>query len=195
MAYWINVLMVIVATLSCGICLRNDKWAVTSKQSVWRQRDRMAGVVSGESVRRVLERDTGSKSGYKTHAQDCVVTRVGGNPLNRHYGAWYLCDGFSSRPFSCISVGSGSDSTFEHDFARKSLDSLIHVFDPTINHARFHDCSQKNVKILGLNSQKHDDQIKLRELGLSATPKAVSFFKSRNAKISSLSEVEVRGYH
>lgn len=155
----------------------------------------MAGVVSGEGVRRFLERDTGNTSGYKIHAQDCVVTRVGGNPLNEHYGAWYLCEGFSSRPFTLISVGSGCDSTFEHDFARKSPDSMIHVFDPTINHARFHDCSQKSVDILGLNSQKRDNQIKFWELGLSAAPKVVSFFKSRNAKISSLSEVEVRGYH
>lgn len=79
----------------------------------------------------------------------CKPIRVGGNPENAWYGAWWLCEETLHRSgLTLISFGSGCDSTFEWDFMWQSSSPECHVFDPTITPDRFWMCSNNSKKII-----------------------------------------------
>ena len=122
----------------------------------------------------------------------CTVEKLGGNPRNNMYGAWYVCADLIAAPTTLISVGSGCDSTFEQAFLARYPGSAVHIFDPTISNARFQSCANSSAAATG-QTVPHAG-LTFWRVGLSNETKMVAFNKSPDPRIGSQSEVALPKY-
>ena len=128
----------------------------------------------------------------RAKALHCTVQRLGGNPRNNMYGAWYICANLIQAPVTLISVGSGCDSTFEQAFLSQHPGSVVHVLDPTITHARFQQCANSSATEAGHAVELA--ALTFWRVGLSNETRMVAFNKSPDPRIGSQSEVQLAGY-
>lgn len=133
----------------------------------------------------------------------CTPVRVGGNPSNAYYGAWWICEEEARTDGKqlLLSFGSGCDSTFEWDFASRFPGAEVHVFDPTIDEDKFLTCSDSSLDIVTGQQNETKPTITKKDradfwpIGLSDVSRVAHFFKSENPKIQSRTELDkVKGY-
>lgn len=123
----------------------------------------------------------------------CTVDKIGGNPNNDMYGAWYVCANMIQAPATLISVGSGCDSSFEQAFLEAFPGSIVHVLDPTITHHRFVQCAKSSSDI-ATHHPNLVSEMNFWRVGLSNETKMVAFNKSPDPRIGSKSEVQLANY-
>ena len=119
---------------------------------------------------------------------ECELKKYGGRESDG-YGAWYLCSGLlkqSSAPLLIWSFGVGGDISFERDVLLGHPSAEVVCFDPTIDEISFWS--------LVTREQIDPGRIGFRSIGLGATSGSVTFYKSTDQRIKSLSTVPVKGY-
>lgn len=135
--------------------------------------------------------------------KSCTPVRVGGNPSNAYYGAWWICEeeARTKEKQLLLSFGSGCDSTFEWDFASRFPEAEVHVFDPTIDGDKFLECSDSSFDIVTGQGNKTGSEITKKDraifwpIGLSDVSRVAHFFRSENPIIQSRTELDkVKGY-
>ena len=118
---------------------------------------------------------------------DCVVGSYGGRADG--YGAWTLCSELLSASTTIVSVGIGSDVSFDLALAHNH-GATVHCFDPTIDRQHF-----ERIVAQKMPSPEVRARLTFWPFGLGGTNDVINFYRSKDRRIASLvSTPGVTGY-